>query len=160
MFVFPQRLGKMSFFFCSGFASSERPQLREVGDPHLLCLSSPELPLPAAVMLHREMQTYLRPACGSRHWDMHKSETLWRLARRYVLPGKSRTHVSPGLLVICVPGQGTQKSPSDSFAETGAGIVRTVAAHCSFLHGNRARAEPMAMPKPLWRHLYQQAKVQ
>lgn len=31
---------------------------------------------------------------------------------------------------------------------------------CSFLHGNRATAEPVAMPKPLCRHLYQQVKVQ
>lgn len=41
------------------------------------------------------------------------------------MPGRSRTHVSPGLLVICVPGQGTQKSTSDSFAKTGAGILHT-----------------------------------
>lgn len=109
MFVFLRRLAKMSLFFWSCFASSKRPQLGEFGDPHLLCFFQPR-GTPACSSDAPQGNAnlpgfaYLSPACGSAHWEMHKSDTLWRLARGDVLPGRSKTHIPPALLVICVPG--------------------------------------------------------
>lgn len=156
MFVFLRRLAKMSLFFWSCFASSKRPQLGEFGDPHLLCFFQPR-GTPACSSDAPQGNAnlpgfaYLSPACGSAHWEMHESDTLWRLARGDVLPGRSRTHIPPALLVICVPGLRLlcrDRCWCSSYSR------------CSFLHGSRARAEPGAMPKPLCRHLCQQTKVQ
>lgn len=134
MFVFPQRLGKISLFFFSCFALSKRPQLGEVGDPYLLCfVQSRAAPACSRDALQGNANlprfAYFSPACGSPHREIHKSDTLWRLARRDVLPGRSRTHVPSSLLMICVPGQ----SPLRILCEDTCWCSSY--SHCSFLHG-------------------------
>lgn len=125
-----------------------------------------EVLLPAVAILCREMQTCQALLTSTQHVVQHTDRCMGmtcfgnRPGQTYCL-ARSRTRVPPALLVICVPGQRPGRllcrdgcwgaSPWEPHPSHG---------HSSLLHRSRARPEPVAMPKPLWRHLYRQAKVE
>lgn len=177
MFVFPQRVDKMSLFFCSCFASSKRPQLREVGDPHVLFFVQSRA-APACEGFLSSFQgfnTCLQQWCSTGKWNLPRfsylNSAMWVMSLR----DAQVWHTLEIGQEICIAWQKQDTHPSCTACDLCARAGHTKEplrllcqdrcwcssySHCSFLHENRARAEPVAMPKPLWRHLYQQAKVQ